>query len=310
MGHQTAATEPHHGSALFMDTLVALQIVTDAPKGEVSASMERAFGWFAEIERICSRFETESEVMHLTRQIGTPVPVSDTLFTLIEFALEVSRLSGGAFDPTVGALLEQRGFNRNYRTGERVATAIAPTHRPSYRDVELDPARRTVTLHAPLILDLGAVAKGLAIDLAARELAVFGNYTVDAGGDLYVKGWNAAGEPWSVGIRHPRRDGELIARLRLSDAAVCTSGDYERAHTTGAGGHHLLDPGTGHAFTAVASVTVVAPTAMVADALSTAAFILGPTEGRAFLERQGVEGLIISPALEQCATSDFARYLQ
>ncbi len=73
---------------------------------------------------------------------------------------------------------------------------------------------------------------------------------------------------------------------------------------------YALDPGTGHAFTAVASVTVVAPTAMVADALSTAAFILGPTEGRAFLERQGVEGLIISPALEQCATSDFARYLQ
>ena len=97
-----------------------------------------------------------------------------------------------------------------------------------------------MTLHRPLLLDLGAVAKGLAIDMAARELQPFENFAIDAGGDLYFGGCNAAGEPWSVGIRHPRGDG-LLDTLRVSDAAVCTSGDYERRHRCG-----TSHPGSAH----------------------------------------------------------------
>ncbi len=161
----------------------------------------------------------------------------------------------------------------------------------------------------PLILDLGAVAKGFAIDLAARELDVFADFAVEAGGDMYVKGRNAMGAPWQIGIRHPRDDGELIARVHLSNAAICTSGDYERRTPSADSGHHLVNPASGHSPAAIASVTVIAPTAMAADALSTAAFVLGPQEGLQFLIEQGVEGLIISPTLEQQMTREFTRYL-
>jgi thiamine biosynthesis lipoprotein len=105
-----------------------------------------------------------------------------------------------------------------------------------------------------------------------------------------------------VGIRHPREAGALIETLHVSDAAVCTSGDYERVSPDGDAGHHIMDPRTGRAATTLASVTVVAPSAMVADALATAAFVLGPAEGLDLLERSGVEGLMVSPTLERVRT--------
>ena len=108
----------------------------------------------------------------------------------------------------------------------------------------------------------------------------------DLGGDLYLGGRNAQGEPWTVGIRHPRTEGQMIARLQVEDEAVCTSGGYER-------GEHILDPRNGEPVRGVASATVVAQGAMLADALATAAYVLGPSEGIAFLKRMGVEGLIV-----------------
>ena len=113
-----------------------------------------------------------------------------------------------------------------------------------------------------------------------------------------------SGEPWSVGIRHPRDEHKLIDTMRVSNTAVCTSGDYERAS---ANGHHLIDPVTREPAAALASATVIAPTAMVADALATAAFVLGPEEGLRLLERQRVEGLLLTAELDRHATRGFGR---
>jgi thiamine biosynthesis lipoprotein len=172
----------------------------------------------------------------------------------------------------------------------------------TWRDVAIDEERRSVTLRTPLVLDLGAVAKGLAIDLAARELESFHDFAIDAGGDLYLGGRNAAGDAWTVGIRHPREHDEVLATLRVSDTAVCTSGDYERPASDDSGDHHILDARLGASANTIASATVIAPSAMVADALSTAVFVLGPAEGLALLERHGLEGLLVTPALERHAT--------
>jgi len=138
--------------------------------------------------------------------------------------------------------------------------------------------------------------------MAARELRPFQHYAIDAGGDLYLAGHNPAGAPWTVGIRHPRHEDDVIESIAVSNVAVCTSGDYERRHEHDEAGHHILDPRTGASPDDVASVTVVAPTAMAADALATAAFVLGFNEGIRLLERQGVEGVMLSPALERHAT--------
>jgi thiamine biosynthesis lipoprotein len=239
--------------------------------------------------------------VQLSTRAGGPVRASPILFEAVRFALLVAEETDGAFDPTVGHRMESRGFNREERTGEIVQTPIAHEGDVSYRDVELDPDERTITLRRPLLIDLGAVAKGLAVDAAARELQPCKDFAIDAGGDLYLGGCNPDGAAWRIGIRHPRIDGQLIDSIRVSDQAVCTSGDYERFGSNGA--IHIVDPRNGGSATTSASVTVVAPTALVADALATAAFVLGPVEGIRLLERHGVEGLIVTPALERFETS-------
>jgi FAD:protein FMN transferase len=136
-------------------------------------------------------------------------------------------------------------------------------------------------------------------------LQSFENFAIDAGGDLYLGGHNGNGEPWSVGIRHPRDENELIDSLRVSNAAVCTSGDYERRSPHDAEkSHHIIDARTGASATGIASVTVVAPLAMIADGLATAAFVLGPSGGIDLLDRNGVKGLILTATLERFATRD------
>jgi thiamine biosynthesis lipoprotein len=300
---------PYTRTAIHMDTLITIEVVRAPALPADEAAVERALAWFRRVEEICSRFDPHSELRRLVGRVGEPTPVSDLLYEALAFALAVARASGGAFDPTIGHRLERLGFDRNYRTGEAVVSAVDPAARPSYRDVDLDPDRRAVTLRRPLALDLGAVAKGLAVDLAARELAPLGDFAIDAGGDLYLGGRNASGEPWRVGLRHPRRPDALLTTLRLADAAVCTSGDYERRAAGQGGDHHLLDPRSGRSPAALASATVVAPTAMAADALATAAFVLGPRRGLRLLARQGVDGLLVTPALDTFATPGFDRYI-
>ena len=288
---------------VLMGTFVTIDIVGEAP--DALNAMDRAFRWFREIEASCSRFEDDSELMQLCARPGMPVRVSDILFEAVRFAVAVADDSRGAFDPTVGGRMAARGFDRHHRTGHRVGGA-AVDEGASYRDVAVDDEHRTITLRRPHTLDLGAVAKGLAVDAAARELRAFADFAIDAGGDLFLGGRSPSGEPWSVGIRHPRIDRELIEVLRVSDRAVCTSGDYERT-TQATAEHHLIDPRTGTSPAAVASVTVIAPNAMLADALATAAFVLGPGDGLALLERHDVDGLIFTSDLQRHTTTGFPR---
>ena len=278
-----------------MGTLVSIEIVI--PQGTDNAparqAIERAFGWFREIENRCTRFDPTSELMQLAARPGEAVVASPMLFEAIRFALLVAEETGGAFDPTAGYRMMARGFDREHRSGARVQLDFQPAADAAWRDIEIDPDRRTITLRRPLIPDLGAVAKGLAIDTAAQELRPFGNFAIDAGGDLYMAGTNRFHESWTVGIRHPRNPDELLDSLRISGQAVCTSGDYERRGADGRS--HILDPRTGNVADTVASATVIAQVAMLADALATAAFVLGPDEGKRLLDRMGVAGIIVTP---------------
>jgi len=283
-----------------MDTLVSIDVAGTSSE----AMVERAFGWFALVESVSSRFERESEVMRLSTVVGVPVRVSAVLFEAVRFAMAVARETGGAFDPAIGGLMEARGFNRSYRTGRRV-TSPAASARATFRDIELDAANETITVHRPLVLDLGAVVKGLAIDLAARELASVRNYAIDAGGDVYASGCNPDGQPWRVGVRHPRRPAEVCCVLQLSDVAVCSSGGYARP--AAGGQHHIIDPRTGSSPSELISTTVVAPSAMLADALSTAAFVMGAAAGIDLIERQGADGYALSHNLHVATTHGFWR---
>lgn len=273
----------------LMGTVVSIEV--DAPEGAI----ERAFEWFRTVEAHCSRFDPRSELRRL--EAGKRTKVSPVLFEAVHFALLVADETDGAFDPTVGGRMAERGFNRHYITGE-TSEAMGAEGDATFRDVELDARDHTILLRRALTLDLGAVAKGLAVDAAAQELRPFRDFAIDAGGDLYLSGCNPQGEPWSAGIRHPGAPGELIDRFRVSDRAICTSGNYER-------GRHILDPRCGTAADIVASASVTARSAMLADALATAAFVLGPEAGIPLLRRMGVEGLIVTADLACHRTAGF-----
>lgn len=292
-------------SAVAMATTVTAEVIVRDPsaRAETSAALVRALEWFDDVEAACSRFLETSELSRLSSHVGEPIRVSPLLFQAVNVSLAIAEASDGAFDPTVGGTLAARGFDRAHHSGERVSYAGRASTGVSYRDVSIDPERQTIALARPLVLDLGAVAKGLAVDLAARELAPFKDFAIDAGGDLYLGGLNADEQPWVVGIRHPREDGGLIEQVRVSNAAICTSGDYERRQPGSSNGHHLIDHRTGESARELASVTVRAATAVSADGLATAAFVLGPVDGLRLLECEGVDGVLYTPSLVRHATT-------
>lgn len=296
---RVAVRQLHEFGGVSMDTLVHVQIVSAHDRIELEAGVQRALAWFDTVERICTRFDPASEVMGLLGQVGRPVQVSTLLFQVLEFALQLAEATDGAFDPTIGARLEQLGYATNYRTGAVVRSQVDAAA-GDFHDISLDRRRQTVMLRRPLVIDLNAVSKGLAIDLAARALSeVADDFYVEAGGDLYARGRNAAGQPWQVGIQHPRAEGLLARTLSVTGAAVCTSGNYER-------GEHVLDGRSREAVRDIASITVIAPTAMAADGLSTAAMVLGVEPGLEFLESQGADGLILTADGSQLTTRGFA----
>jgi len=149
----------------------------------------------------------------------------------------------------------------------------------------------------------------VSVDLAVKELASFEGFFVDAGGDIFASGMNEYEQPWRVGIRHPREKEEIIRTLQLTNMAVCTSGDYERVSPIRKSTHHLINPHSGNSESDILSCTVIAPFAMLADAFSTAAFILGAEKGIQHLELAGLDGIMITPNLEMPMTQEMRRYL-
>ena len=287
---------------LYMDTTVSLKVVTQRPLSEVNESMKIAFDMFRKVEEVCSRFNPHSEVLHLLQHVGNPVPVSDILFEVIHFAYEVAEMTNGLFDPTVGYTLESYGFNRDYLTRKTIKTNLPSHLTVSYKDIELDAGRRTVLLKKPLVIDLGAVAKGFAIDLAAKALSQYEGFLVNAGGDIFAGGLNEHDEWWNIGIQHPLEPDKTIYHIKVTDMAVCTSGNYERVSPYNSTIHHLINPLKGNAVSSVISSTVIAPFAMLADSFSTAAFVLGGKKGIEFIENNDLNGILITPGLQMHMT--------
>jgi len=298
----------HKITSVAMGTMVSIEVVSKGPEPEIRAAVERALGWFRTVEKTCSRFDAESELQQLCTHVGAPVSVSPLLFEVLRFSLALAQATRGAFDPTVGMSMESRGFNRHYLTGEIISSGGPVDINVSYKDVKLDSRRKAVTLRRPLVLDLGGVAKGFAIDLAARELAEIDGFCVEAGGDLFVGGRGPQGGNWQIGVQHPREPGAVFCVINVSNQAVCTSGDYERAAPNG-GGHHLIDPRTGRSPDALISATAIASSALLADGLSTTAVVLGPTAGVRLLEEHDAEGVFVTSAGDPYMTSGFTRLL-
>jgi thiamine biosynthesis lipoprotein len=244
---------------------------------------------FAEIRRIenlLSSYKPESEVSRLNA--AGELKVSPETFWIIKRSCEFSRASAGAFDITVAPLVDLWGFsNKNFRIPqeEEIKKVLL---RVGWEKIVLQEKDNVVKFSLPgMKIDLGAIAKGYALDCAARKLKARGikNCLINAGGQVYALG-DKSGVPWRIGIRDPRKK-EIRETLKLKNRSASTSGDYEQFFIKDGGRYaHIIDPKTGRpARSGIISVTVIAPEATSADALSTAMFVLGKEKAQALAKR-------------------------
>ena len=249
------------------------------------------FAEFDRLDALLSVWKPGSDVLRINAAAGkSPVPVSGETIDVLQAARQASEWTAGKFDVTFGALAEVWKFDhdRDNRVpgSDEIASRLPLV---DYRAVLVDPDAQTVFLsRAGARVHLGGIGKGYAVDRAVAMLrgSGFRDFMVQAGGDLYVAG-TAGDTAWRLGINDPRgAANQPFATVALRDATFSTSGDYERAFIKdGQRYHHLLDPDTGQPARECVSVTIVAKTALLADALSTGVFILGPDKGMALVER-------------------------
>jgi thiamine biosynthesis lipoprotein len=258
------------------------------------------------IEVKFSRYREKSVVSEINRNAGrTPVAVDEETDMLVRSALDLTLLTGGRFDPTVGALRRVWDFKSG-----RVPTAEEISeHMPLVNAGAVSRRDGTVFLRrSGMEIDLGGVGKEYAVDRAAELLREEGIRAaiVSFAGDVRTIGHRGDGRPWKVGVADPKDRGRCPFSVRvIGDAGIATSGDYERGFVkNGVRYHHILDATTGWPARGVASATVVAATAFRAGCYSTAALLLGEEAGLALLEEApGVEGALITDRGAILATS-------
>ena len=290
--------------ALGTDVSVTV-IHADAPGAD--RAVRAAFQELQHVEELLSIYRPDSQVGRLNRD-GAIDDAHPHLQSVLQASLDMSRRSVGAFDVTVQPLWEV------------YAAASRDRHRPT--DDEVNGARERVDwrrLHvsgarvrlaqAGMAITLNGIAQGYATDRVRAVLEAHGirQALVDVG-ELGSIGKKADGASWKVGIQHPRRADAYVAVARLDGRCLATSGDYSTAFDEGRHSHHIFDPATGRSPAAFSSVSVVAATAMEADALSTAVFVLGLERGvKLVAETDRADALFVLKDGSVRATAGFPR---
>lgn len=303
-----------------MKTVV--RIVADGPDPETAVTLA-----VQELDRLTGlfdRFDPQGEIYRVNARGSEWGDVSPETMALVREALSLAALTEGSFDPTIAPLVDVWGFvETDAQQGSDAPTPMAglvvpddaaiaaALARVDYTRVEIQPERRRMRLGTDeQRLDLGGIAKGYGVDRAAAVLrdARVVRGLIDVGGDIFALGSRSDGTPWRLGIRHPRDTGAILGILHVRDEAVSTSGDYERYfEVDGTRYAHILDPRTGWPARDLISVTVVAPSGVVADALSTAVFVMGMERGIALIESMpGVEGVLVGQDFNVVVTSGAA----
>ena len=282
----------------IMGTAIAVELWADQ-RGAGEAAITAVMDEMRRIDQTMSPHKEDSELSRINRDAGAgAVPVSAEMARLLVRAAEFSALSGGAFDITYAAVGQLYDYRNKIRPSEEaLAKARAAV---GWRHLVLDSQAGTVRFARPgMRIDLGGFAKGHAVDNACAILRRRGiaHAMVSAGGDSRVIG-DRRGRPWSIGVRDPRRPGQLAAMLPLEDVSISTSGDYERYFDAeGTRFHHLIDPATGRSPRGIQSVTILADDGLTCEALSKIVFVLGVERGMALVESQsGVDAVVVDAA--------------
>lgn len=282
----------------LMGTRFAVTL-SGGPQARAEGVVQAAFAEVERVDKLLSEWRDDSDVAAINRSAGGPaVAVSPETFEVIRRAMDLSARSRGAFDITWAALRGQWDFKAKKLPDP--APLKAALARTGWQKVKLDTVGRTVGLVEPgMAVGLGGIAKGYAIDRAVSVIREngFTDFIIDGGGDLFVAGEKQPGVAWRIGVQHPRSREQLLVSLPSRDAAVVTSGDYERYfELDGKRYHHIIDLATGMPADKSVAVTVRASDATLADAVATAIFILGPEDGVALANGMpGVDAAVLVP---------------
>jgi FAD:protein FMN transferase len=282
-----------------MDTFVSIRVFyRNQAREEISRALDQAAQRMVRIDSLCDHYRRNSEVSRINSQAGTGwVPVSPEVRDILRESLQMGELSQGRFDVSIGLLMDRYGFGRqemiNILSPDEIARILKKVN---YKNIRLQ-GDSVSLLQKGMLLDLGGVAKGYAVDEAMRVLSGLGmtDAQVDAGGNLATRASPMTAGKRHIYIRHPQAREKFYGRFRMDNGCVATSGDYERYYMyNNKRYHHILDPKTGLPAWGCRSVTIQAPSAMLSDILSTTIFILGPEQGMALVESlPDVEAIVL-----------------
>ncbi len=271
----------------LMGTVVNLTLVGE-DRSVAHAAVEATLDRMAALEAILSRHRVDSQLSQLNAT-GSLTHADQSLLDLLDLSFRISRQSDGAFDVTIKPLVD---IYQRYHQMEKLPPTAAIEQALTlvdYTDIQIDGSR--VSLAQPgMAITLDGIGKGYIVDAGVETLASLGfaNVLVEAGGDLSAMGEDEGRSPWKIGVQPPRSGpANLLAKFDLSNQAAATSGDYMQSFTTDLRHHHILDPRTGYSARELASATVIAPTAALADGLATALMVSGVDVGRRLIEKMG-----------------------
>lgn len=295
--------------------------VADLPRHIDHSALKFAIdGILATLNDQMSNWRPASEISRFNAGAASSwVGVSGDTLSVIEEALRISRVSGGAFDPTIGPLVDLWGFgpasgNRHVPSQNQIGAALRKT---GFQNIRTSVSQLAVAKRkASVEITLCGIAKGFGVDRLAEHLDREGvdQYLVEVGGELRARGYSPRRRPWRVGIERPIAGRRTIQRIvELHGEAVASSGNYRNFFDrNGMRFSHIIDPRTGEPIShETASVTVIAPTAMQADALSTALMVLGPEAGLDLAEKENLAALFIvkdGPRYVEINSRKFERY--
>lgn len=287
--------------SIAMNTIVTQKIYADIPGVHlepIKMIVDSLDGYLS-----CKKDDTRVSLLNREGTLSDAL-VADALIT----CLEVSEKSDGAFDVSMGELSEAWGIgteNERVLSEEEVKELLS---RCGYEKITVEGSK--ITIEEGVSIDLGAVGKGIACDYVMEYLRSNDDIkgaVVSVGGSILAYGQhNKAGEPWRVGIRHPRNENEFLGVINMGEGFVSTSGDYERYfEAEGVRYHHILDGNTGYpADSGLISVTVVAESGVLSDALSTACLVLGAQKAEALLKQYGASGVLVDENMNITVVGD------
>lgn len=290
---------------LLMGTVIHLTVLTDdrsAAQRTVTASLQQ----MAQLESVLSRFLPDSQLSQLNRTGYLKQP-HQALLGLLQQAHTVSEASGGAFDVTVGPLLtlyeQYRNQGNSLPPEKLIREKLA---RVNYRCLIIEDNYLSLAMPG-MAITIDGIAKGYIVDRGVEVLRQSGypNVLVEAGGDLLASGQKTPQGPWEIGIQAPRSlQGEFVTTIGVQNQAVATSGDYMQLFSPNFQHHHIVNPHSGRSPAELASSTVIAPSATLADALATTLMVLSPREGLSLIERwPACEALLITKDLQMLKSS-------